>query len=248
MPGTNIPPRAGGCHLVQSPRLNYRWQLGVDLRKTARESVDLGLLLVESLPGVDRFSHIAGFSIQGTFSRDFIPLGELSQFKTQLRQALLQALVGPIVASGASDVALRNDSVTRWPSGNGTCGAVGFHEDCGHWPVLVAFSSAFVWLTLASIPESWAAIVHCFFRGGETVTSDIFSQNVQENHSGTLRCCATCAIDNGFTKPVVSALTPVVTAVMASSLGVTWVTDAARAMCSITGEGATKSITGGGVV
>ena len=47
---------------------------GVDLRKTARGSVDLGLLLVESLPGTDRCSHIAGFSIQGTFSRGFSQL------------------------------------------------------------------------------------------------------------------------------------------------------------------------------
>ena len=51
----------------------------MDLRKTARQSVDLGLLFVDLLPGIDRFSHVAGFSIQGTLSRDISPLGELSQ-------------------------------------------------------------------------------------------------------------------------------------------------------------------------
>ena len=48
-----------------------------------------------------------------------------------------------------------------------------------------------------------------------------------------------------------SRLTPVVTADMVwenRSLGVTWVTDVASAMYSITGESATKSITGGGIV
>ena len=42
---------------------------------------------------------------------------------------------------------------------------------------------------------------------------------------------------------VVSKLTLGVTTAMDCSLSVTWVTDAARAMCSITSDSATKSIT-----
>ena len=58
-PGNKTPPRAGGAnsYTVHSSIIVGTVPLsGMDLRKTARQSVDLGLLFVEPLPGTDRFS------------------------------------------------------------------------------------------------------------------------------------------------------------------------------------------------
>ena len=60
------------------------------IRSSARECVDLSLLLIESKLGTDSFSLVDGVSIQGTFSCNFSPLGKLSQFKAQSRLHRLQ--------------------------------------------------------------------------------------------------------------------------------------------------------------